>query len=105
MMCALLYNIMYKLYVQSAITCAALGPLTDGSIVYSGDVDSTAPYDINSLATHSCNIGFSLQGSNSRTCTIDNTSPTGGVFDGSIPTCVGKFGSILFYTILIVDEV
>ena len=57
-------------------------------IVY--NVDMTAPYDLGTVATYSCNPGFGLRGGNViRTC-MDAGDGSDGRFDGEAPTCERK---------------
>ncbi|XP_064387502.1 uncharacterized protein LOC135335845 isoform X3 [Halichondria panicea] len=65
--------------------CDELTTITNGVIVY--NVDMTAPYDLGTVATYSCNPGFGLRGGNViRTC-MDAGDGSDGRFDGEAPTC------------------
>ena len=70
--------------------CPELSAIPDGSISY--DPAGTAPFSYNTVATYSCDPGFSLQGSPTRTCTGDGTS-VDGMFDGTAPSCARKLMS------------
>ena len=72
---------------RTAIICPELSAIPDGSISY--DPAGTAPFSYNTVATYSCDPGFSLQGSPTRTCTGDGTS-VDGMFDGTSPICARK---------------
>ena len=77
----------YVVFYCTAIVCPGLSAIVDGSISY--DPAGTAPFSYNTVATYSCNPGFSLQGSPTRTCTGDGTS-VDGMFDGTAPSCARK---------------
>lgn len=69
----------------SAILCPTLVPPVNGMINY--DMDMTTPFDYQTMATYSCNAGYTLSGGNSvRTC---GSSPTdgSGQWSGTAPTC------------------
>ena len=66
----------------TVIECPALTDVTNGAIVYVSDM--TAPYDIGTTATHSCNSGYSLVGDEIRIC------GTNGEWDLSEPSCERK---------------
>ena len=51
--------------------------------------DENNTYAFDAVANYSCDTGFSLVGSNTRTCTGDGSS-TIGAYDGEPPTCVGE---------------
>ena len=65
--------------------CPALLELGNGNVVYSGDTDGVAPYEIGSNATFSCNAGYSLVGDKVRTC-VEGTD-TGGEWSGQPSNC------------------
>ena len=55
--------------------------------------DSISNYSLGTIATYSCNAGFSLDlsaGSEIRHCKDDGDNDTEGVFDGQAPTCICK---------------
>ena len=65
-----------------------LTTITNGVIVY--NVDMTAPYDVDTLASYRCDPGYVLTGGNVvRTC-VDAGDGSGGRFDGETPTCERK---------------
>ncbi len=55
-------------------------------MVFNGVVRSNGTLEFGIEAVYSCNTGFSLVGSNNRTCTGDGSSTTG-AFDRVAPTC------------------
>ena len=60
----------------------------NGQISYASD--TTAPYDIGTLATYSCDPGFGLNGGvEVRTCSGDGSS-VNGIWTGTAPTCEGR---------------
>ena len=80
-----MYLILISLF--TAIECPALADVMNGDIVYASDM--TAPYDLGTTATHSCNSGYSLVGVKKRTCGGDGSSITG-EWDRIEPTCKRK---------------
>ncbi|XP_064387505.1 uncharacterized protein LOC135335846 isoform X3 [Halichondria panicea] len=67
--------------------CDELGMIANGVIVYTGDM--TAPHDVGTVATYSCNPGYELvinPGSEMRSCE-DAGDGSGGRFSGQAPTC------------------
>ena len=77
--------IMYVLI--TAIECSML-TLRNGMITY--DVDTTAQFEIKTIATHNCNAGFALVGDVTRTSEDDDQADTVGVWSGSPPSCDRK---------------
>ena len=77
-------------FVSLAIECPEL-TLENGVVVY--DPDMTADYDLGTVATHSCDNGFVLQGPLTRTCIDDDGLDAVGVWSDSdnVPTCARKF--------------
>ena len=64
-----------------AIDCGDPGTLTNGQ-------RSLSSTTYNSVVTYTCDVGYTLQGSNSRTCQSD------GQWSGSVPQCNGMFGIV-----------
>ena len=64
----------------------------NGGIVYASD--TSAPYDLGTTATYSCNSGYSLVGDEVRTCGGDGSS-TMGVWDLSEPSCECKLATYI----------
>ena len=62
--------------------------LTNGMITYV--VDATAEFEVMTIATHTCNAGFSLVGDMTRTCIVDDQVDIVGVWSGSPHTCDDK---------------
>ena len=59
----------------------------NGQIDYASD--DTAPFDVGTMATYSCDAGFELQGGDTvRTCMGDGSTRFG-IWSGLTPTCVG----------------
>ncbi len=76
----------------TAITCPPLSNLTNGSVSYSNVSGQNNSYDFDVKATYSCNSGFALVGNKTRNCSGDGSGITGD-FDGSAPTCIGKYNT------------
>ena len=62
--------------VPSAVDCGDPGTPTNGHLNF-----SSATY--NSVVTYTCDVGYTLQGSNSRTC------QSNGEWSGRVPQCNG----------------
>ena len=62
--------------------------LSNGIISYS--VDTTAEFEIMTIATHSCNAGSTLVGAMTRTCMQDDQADAVGEWSGSPPSCNRK---------------
>ena len=80
-----------------AIFCPSLTAPVNGSVTYTFTANGNGSYPFNSVATYSCDTGFSLVGNSNRTCTGDGSSITG-AFNGVAPTCQGIY--ILLYSII-----
>ena len=68
---------MWELYSFPAINCGDPGTPSNGQ-------RSLSNTTYNSVVTYTCDVGHTLQGSNSRTCQSD------GQWSGSLPQCNGK---------------
>ena len=77
-------------FISLAIECPEL-TLVNGAVIYT--TDTTANYDLGTVATHSCNDGFVLQGSSTRTCMDDDGLDAVGVWSNSdnVATCGRTF--------------
>ncbi len=64
------------------LICSDLPSLHNGAISYNGGSTDIRP--INTIATHSCNTGYTLNGDSVRVCQNDRT------WSGSTPTCQGE---------------
>ena len=72
----------YSAIVSSpAINCGDPGTPTNGQ-------RSLSSTTYNSVVTYTCDVGYTLQGSNSRTCQSD------GQWSGSVVQCSGMFGIV-----------
>ena len=69
--------------VPIVITCSDLPSLTNGNIDYGG-AGSTDSRPVDTVATFTCNTGYTLNGGSTRTCGSD------GVWSGSVPVCQSK---------------
>ena len=69
------------------ILCPALDELENGQVTY--NVDITTDFALDTVATHTCNEGFSLVGRSTRTCMDDDQADTNGVWSGVAPSCQG----------------
>ncbi|XP_064387965.1 uncharacterized protein LOC135336171 isoform X3 [Halichondria panicea] len=68
----------------SAITCSTLNSISNGGIVYVSD--TTDPFDFNTDAIYSCEIGYYLVGNGVRMCGGDGFGLQG-AWSGSAPSC------------------
>ena len=66
----------YSVPANSAINCGDPGTPTNGQ-------RSLSSTTYNSVVTYTCDVGYTLQGSNSRTC------QSSGQWSGSVPQCIG----------------
>ena len=72
----------------AAITCSGLSDPTNGIITFTMDTDS--PFDYQTAATYSCNIGFGLtSGDSVRMCLGSSEGP--GEWNGTAPFCEGGY--------------
>ena len=62
--------------------------LTNGMVTYV--VDTTAEFEGQTIASHTCNAGFALVAGLTRTCIVDDQVDSVGVWSGSPPTCEGE---------------
>ena len=69
---------MYSLII--AVTCVGVS-LSNGAVNYNSSHVSVARYPVNTVATFSCNRGYSRSGAGSRTC------QTSGEWNQHTPTC------------------
>ncbi|XP_064386974.1 sushi, von Willebrand factor type A, EGF and pentraxin domain-containing protein 1-like [Halichondria panicea] len=69
--------------VCQLITCSDLPSLTNGIVDYGGG-GSTNSRPVDTVATYSCNFGYTINGGSTRTCRSDENN---GVWSGSAPTC------------------
>ena len=72
--------------VPIVITCSDLPSLTNGIINYSGG-GSTNSRPVDTVATYTCDTGYTLNGGSTRTC-------GSGVWSGLAPTCQRKIYTV-----------
>ena len=77
-------NIVFH-FLITVIECPSLS-LTNGIITYFA-VDTIPDIVIGTVATHTCDAGFTLVGDVTRNCEEDNQADTVGVWSGSPPSC------------------
>ncbi len=83
------YNILctiiplYISFTVVVVECPALAPIPNGAITYAPDV--TAPYDVDTVATHTCDPGFLLSGFETRQCLA------GGIWSNLVPVCLSTY--------------
>ncbi len=82
--------VVYNVYVECVpftivITCSDLPSLTNGVVDYGAGSTNNRPVD--TVATYSCNPGYTFNGGSTRTCEIDGNN---GMWSGSAPTCQRK---------------
>ena len=82
---------LYCLFVECVFTisgpCSDLPPLMNGDIAYTGGLADSRP--INTIATYTCDNGYTLTGGSFRAC------PNDGTWSGTTPTCQCEFHYIL----------
>ena len=61
----------------------------NGGITYDGG--EMMNLTVGTVATHTCNEGFSLDGQSTRICMDDDQADTIGVWSGDGPSCISKF--------------
>ena len=86
---ALIVNVVLSL-LHVAINCGDPGTPTNGQ-------RSLSSTTYNSVVTYTCDVGYTLQGSNSRTC------QSSGQWSGSVPQCQRKF--IRFQILTFTDRI
>ena len=69
------FDLANDLVIHAAVQCPVPGDLTDGSVGYTART-------VGSIASYTCNPGFTLEGSASRKCRQN------GKWKGSKPSCV-----------------
>ncbi len=65
----------------TALACTGLMDLVNGDITY--DIDTINNRPVDTVATYTCDTGYTLNGGSTRTCGSD------GVWSGSSPKCEG----------------
>ena len=79
----------------AAIECPALTAPMNGQVLYATDM--TSPYEIGTVATFTCDAGFSLdRAPDTLTCADDDQVDTVGTWGGTEPTCERMSISIKF---------
>ena len=74
--------------LSTAILCPTLDVLLGEHIAYSKE-----SFEIDTIATYSCDIGFTLIGNNTRFCVDDDRMDTIGIWSGNSPSCERKLHS------------
>lgn len=91
-----LLDIQYEALIKSnvfilsveVVQCLEL-TLENGTVTYA--TDTMANFELGTVATHSCEIGFVLLGAVTRICMDDDGMDNIGVWSGSTPTCAGRY--------------
>ena len=81
----------------AAIECPSLS-LTNGVSAYA--TDTTAQFEIGTVAARNCNAGYALVGGSTRTCMDDDQADVIGVWSGTAPTCERKYIELYIFEIL-----
>ena len=68
--------------------CSELPALENGEISYGPDSEGP-DYDLNTVATYSCNEGFALVGEDQIRICVDVSNGPSGEFNGTAPMCQG----------------
>ena len=74
------------LSLSIVVTCPSLGALVNGHILITPPVGSSIN-DYGSVASHSCDRGYYLDGNQLRNCVGGGAAGTTGFWDGAPPTC------------------
>ncbi len=81
--------------------CGVLPAIDNGRIEYLPD--TTAPFDVSTVAIYICDEGYVLMGgSPMRNCIV--LSDGGAIFNGTAPTCERKWTSYNYYQTIIVQN-
>ena len=70
----------------TAIICPSLGTLENGHIAYSED-----SFEIETVATYTCDVGFVLIGDSTRGCIDDDQMDTIGIWNSTSSYCERMF--------------
>ena len=88
--CLIVKTIFWKLKLNctilssfTVVRCFTLASIPNGAITYGPDM--IPDYDVGTVATHSCNPGFRLLGSETRECLAS------GIWSGLIPVCLSTY--------------
>ena len=73
-------------FIITVVTCPILDEVDNGVIDYSIAITTRM---FGTIASYSCNIGFYLDGNNTRVCGESGTSIFG-AWDTTAPTCIGN---------------
>ncbi len=80
--------IMFNAQLYTAIMCSALTVPSNGAIHFTTDM--VAPYEFETEATYSCDLGYDVvQGNETRTCDGDGSTAVGR-WSGQTPSCESK---------------
>ena len=93
-LCNLVWADTNHLYFISDVFCTRLGSLDNGNITYSTSANTSGRYSYGTVATHTCDEGFFLEGSETRMCEGDGVN-TLGTWSGSHPACSGIEGYLV----------
>ena len=85
---------MYCVFTISG-TCYDLPPLMNGGITYTNGLTDSRP--INTIATFTCDNGYTLTGGGVRACQNDGT------WSGTAQTCQGEFRYILGASLFLIQ--
>ncbi len=81
--------------LYTAIQCTTLSAIDNGTISY--NPTGNGQFGFNTVATHTCTMGYFLSsGCNVRMCGGDDSSTTG-MWSGNVPMCTGE-SLLLVYT-------
>ena len=86
---------LYSTLNCTSVTCSDLPSLTNGDIDYGGG--STNSRSVDTVATYTCDTGYTLTGGSTRTC-------VSGGWSGSAPTCQSKWNGLCTVYLLSVSS-
>ncbi len=88
--------------LHTAIECLPLTAISNGVITYA--IDTTANFDLDTVATYACDAGYfldvSLGGTVTRTCLDDLDNDAEGEFSGQAPACIRKSSAYYMYILM-----